>query len=113
VVEQAHPGIGPALRISRPRIGPRPETGDFGGQPAFSGKDLLRDFQDLFNRMRAVGEDAVGWMTSREVSKWMMMGLVIGVVIGVARRELRHTAAGTQGAEGEGNEEPWLGFDLP
>jgi len=105
--------MGPAFRISRTRGVPRPETRDFGGQPAFRGNALLREFQELFDRMRAAGEDAVGWMVSREVSKWMLMGLVLGVVIGVARRELRQAAAGTPGAEGDGIEEPWPGFQYP
>lgn len=109
VPQPGDPSDQPAASPARPRCTYSIDAGDLGTEPEYtSGPGLLREFQDLLNRLRGIHGDAAGRLSSQEVSEWLLLMLVVAVAAGAARRELRQADDGLPRADDRGIPMPWL-----
>jgi len=70
---------------------------------------LLQDLENLRDQLRSSGESALGWLFEHEISRWILLGIVVAVTLEVARREIRHSRAERRLVDARAAEIPWMG----
>jgi hypothetical protein len=108
VIFQIIPGRGGVIVARAPGsagspVVPPPEESDLGADLVNSpARALLGELRNLLDGLQAAGEDALGRLSGRELSEWLLLALVVVVVIDVARREVWNAEVRLQEDEAQG-----------
>jgi hypothetical protein len=95
-------------RSTRLRTERSTEAVELQAGPAYSMEALLRDLENLRDQLQSTGEYAIGWLFDQEISRWLLLGIVVAVTLETARRELRHSRADRPLIDAQGTTVPWM-----